>query len=146
VKLYLDANVVIYGHEADDYLKQAVLARLSQWVHGEQGDLATSAFSRLECRVVPLRNLDVALLADYDDFFMGDAVEIVEVSLPIIDRATELRAAYGFKSPDAIHLATALHVGASRFLTADATLQRCADIEVEVIRPSSIRPPLAGNH
>jgi predicted nucleic acid-binding protein len=33
---------------------------------------------------------------------------VLDVSAKVIDRATELRARHGFKSPDAIHLATAL--------------------------------------
>jgi uncharacterized protein len=133
VKLYLDSNVIIYGHEADETLKQYVLLRLAEWCANANGELVTSVFSRLECRVVPLRYNDSTLLAEYEDFFSGDAVEIVAVSLAIIDTATHLRAAHGFKSPDAIHLATALHVGAQRFLTADGTLRKCPGIEVEVL-------------
>jgi uncharacterized protein len=133
VKLYLDANVIIYGYEADPPLKHLVLTRLAEWCRSVDGELATSVFSRLECRVMPLRNGNGGLLAKYDDFFSGDAVEVVEITLPIIDLATTLRARHGFKSPDAIHLATALHIGASRFLTADAALKRCSGIDVEVI-------------
>lgn len=135
MKLYLDANIIIFGHEADDHLKQAVLRRLWDWCRNAEGRLVTSVFSRLECRVVPLRNADSGLLAEYDEFFVGDAVDIVDVSLEIVDAATLLRATHGFKSPDAIHLATALHVGAQRFLTADSSLQNCPGLEVEVFKP-----------
>jgi uncharacterized protein len=142
VKLYLDANVIIYGHEADENLKLLVLSRLARWFRETEGEVMTSGFSRLECRSIPLRNRDLQLLADYDDFFAGDAVQIVEVSREVIDKATDLRAKYGFKSPDAIHVATALHANATRFLTADVALARCQEIEVEIIRPID-RPPLA---
>jgi predicted nucleic acid-binding protein len=133
VKLYLDANVIIFGHEAEEPLRQAVLTRLGEWCIRPDGELVTSAFSRLEVRVVPLRNRDESLLAEYDEFFSGDAVEIVDVSVEILDLATTLRANHGFKSPDAIHLATALFVGAERFLTADTVLKKCPGIEVEMI-------------
>jgi predicted nucleic acid-binding protein len=133
VRLYLDANVIISGYEAEEPLKQVVLTRLSKWCADPDGRLITSIFSCLECRVLPLRNNDQTLLADYDDFFAGDAIEIVDVSRPIIDLATALRAAHGFKSPDAVHLATALHVGAERFLTADVSLRKCPDLNVELI-------------
>ena len=141
VKLYLDANIVILGHEGDEPLIQAVLGRLWQWCN-DGGSLVTSAFSRLECRVVPIRNRDDALLADFADFFLGDAVEIVEVSIPIIDRAAEFRAAHGFKSPDAIHFATAFEVGASRFFTADLGLHKCPGLEIELLPRPKWHPPL----
>jgi len=132
VKLYLDANIIIFGHEADDIVRQPVLARLSEWCALPEGELVTPVFSRLECRVIPLRNDDVKLLAEYDKFFAGAPVEIVEVSLPIIELATALRASHGFKAPDAVHLATALHIGAKRFFTADSRLKRCPGMEIEV--------------
>jgi predicted nucleic acid-binding protein len=140
VKLYLDANVIIYGHEAEESLKRTVLRRLAEWCEEADGELVSSAFSRLECRVAPLRHNDHLLLAEYDDFFAGDAVEIVDVTMAIIDRATELRARHSFKSPDSIHLATALHIGAKRFLTADAALRKCPGIDVDVISLPTISP------
>jgi len=133
VKLYLDANVIIYAYEADIALQQSVLKRLFEWCIVANGELVTSMFSRLECRAIPLRNDDRILLADYDDFFSGDAVELVDVSRAVIELATDLRAAHGFKSPDAIHLATAIHVGATRFMTADLALRRCPGIQFEIV-------------
>jgi predicted nucleic acid-binding protein len=134
VKLYLDANVIIFGHEADETLKQIVLNLLLDWCQ-RGGKVATSILSRLECRVIPLRTRNANLLADYDNFFNSAALEVVEISRPIIEVATGLRAQYGFKSPDAIHLASAIDAGAQRFLTADAALRKCTEIAVEVISP-----------
>jgi predicted nucleic acid-binding protein len=134
VKLYLDANVIIFGHEADESLKQLVLKRLLDWCQ-RGGEVATSILSRLECRVIPLRTRNASLLADYDDFFSSAALEVVDISRPIIELATELRAKYGFKSPDAIHLASAIDVGAQTFLTADVALRKCTEIAVEMISP-----------
>jgi predicted nucleic acid-binding protein len=58
---------------------------------------------------------------------------VVDVSADVIDRATDLRARHGFKTPDAIHLATALESAAAEFWTADAALSRCTDIAVTVL-------------
>jgi predicted nucleic acid-binding protein len=133
VKLYLDANVIIDAHEAADPLRQRVLNRLVAWCQTSSGELVTSLLSRLECRVIPLRQKDLALLAEYDRFFQGDAVEVVEITPSIIDLATSLRADHGYKSPDAIHLATAIQVGAQIFLTGDQALKKCLGIQVEVM-------------
>jgi predicted nucleic acid-binding protein len=135
VKLYLDANVIIYAHEASLALRNAVMQRLVDWCRRPDGNLVTSLFARLECKVVPLRNADAALLADYDRFFRGDAVEIVEITRDIIDLAAMLRAQHGFRSPDAIYLATALHLGVDLFLTADKALKKCPGLNVDVLAP-----------
>jgi predicted nucleic acid-binding protein len=108
VKLYLDANIIILGHEGEDLRKQTVLHRLWQCVSEDGGELITSAFSRLECLVLTLRSKDQALLADYDRFFGSESLTIVDVTTSVLTRAASLRAEYRFKTPDAIHLASAI--------------------------------------
>ncbi len=93
----------------------------------------TSRLSRLECRTKPLRAGDTGLLADYERFFTARRLLIAELSAAVVERATELRARYGFKTPDALHLATALIQRAGTFLTGDAALARCTELTVEVV-------------
>jgi len=57
--------------------------------------------------------------------------EIVPPDFEIAVRAAKLRGIHGLRAPDALLLATALHAGASAFLTNDATLKR---VEVEGIK------------
>jgi len=83
----------------------------------------------------PLRSGDVALLGRYDAFFRRRRLRLVDVSASVIERATDLRARYRFKTPDAIHLASAIEVQADLFLTGDADLQRCTEVRVEVLQP-----------
>ena len=132
MRLYLDANSIIYSVEG----VPAFQARVAGWVRQveeEAGLLITSRLSLLECRVGPLRQGDAATLARYDDFFSGDNLGVFDISSDVIDRATDLRVRYGFRSPDAIHLATALLIEANVFLTADARLARCAEMRVVVL-------------
>ena len=128
---YLDACSIIYLTEGALAWRSAVEARLR--VLPVTAGLVTSRISRLECRSKPIRDRDAALLARYDQTFA--AARFVEMSAPIIERATELRARYGFRSPDAIHLATAIDAGAIVFITGDASLTRCADVAVDVLTP-----------
>ncbi|HEY6459161.1 MAG TPA: PIN domain-containing protein [Polyangiaceae bacterium] len=99
---YLDASAIIYLVEGTAIAR----ARVGQCaVLAEQdpaGRILTSQLARLECRVKPLRDGNAALLATYDGFFTRTRLELVDVSAPAIDRATELRARYGFKTRDAI--------------------------------------------
>lgn len=129
---YLDACSLIYLTEGAAGWRSLVEARL-RTLPATAG-LMTSRISRLECRSKPTRDRDAALLARYDAAFAR--TRIVDVTAPIIERATELRARYGFRSPDAIHLATAINEGADVFITGDAALARCTEIAVDVLTPT----------
>ena len=92
-----------------------------------------SRLARLECRVKPLRNNNPILLGEYDAVSGAGRFALLDVTAAVLDRATELRARHGFKVPDAIHLASAIEAGADAFLTGDAGLAKCPDVNVEVI-------------
>jgi predicted nucleic acid-binding protein len=66
-------------------------------------------------------------------FFTAQRFRFAEISSAVVESATDIRAKYGFKTPDAIHLATAILERADTFLTGDAQLGKCKDIRVEVI-------------
>lgn len=83
------------------------------------------------------RDSDRDLLRRYDSLFGASRGAVLDVSAKVIDRATELRARYGFKSPDAIHLATALDCAVAEFWTGDAALSRCTDVPVTVLVPAA---------
>ena len=76
---------------------------------------------------------DATLLSLYDTFFASAELVVAEVTAPVIDTATRLRASYNFRSPDAIHLARAIEFSASAFLTGDAALARCTELTVEIL-------------
>ena len=100
---------------------------------GVSGALVTSRLTRLESRSKPLRAGDHATLAQFDVFFAGVELVLADVSAVVIERATDLRAKYNLKTPDALHYATAVEVGATVFLTGDRGLARCVEVPVEVL-------------
>jgi len=130
--IYLDANVVIRLVEGDAATLAPLAARL-QPLLGVANSVLTSRLSRIECRTKPLQNQDAKTLAQFEVFFSGVELALAEVSATVIERATELRAKYGLKTPDALHYATAIEFGAKVFLTGDKTFVRCNEIPVEVI-------------
>jgi predicted nucleic acid-binding protein len=97
--------------------------------------LTASDLTRMECRVKPLREGNVDLLKDYDDFFASAVAKIMALSREVMDRATEIRARYSFKTPDAVHLAAAVAANCNVFLTNDHRLDRFPDIAIEVVMP-----------
>jgi len=132
-RIYLDANSIIYLVEAVDPFHAIVAARLLSHRTNPESRIVTSRLSRLECRIQPLRNADTHLLAKYTDFFSMERIIICEVTAGVIERATDLRVRYNFKTPDAIHLATAIEEKADLFLTGDKALARCVEVKVEVL-------------
>jgi predicted nucleic acid-binding protein len=133
MRLYIDACCIIYAVEGLPQFRDPLLARFIQLEADPDGVLITSRLSRLECRVKPLRDQRQDLLSNYDGFFARRPLILAEISAAVVERATTLRALHRFKTPDAIHLATAIEAGADTFLTDDAGLTRCPDVHVEVI-------------
>ncbi len=132
VRVYLDAAPVI--HAVEDVSPYAPVVDTLLSASGVVQ--IASDLTRLECRIKPLRNGDAALLKDYDNYFHAAVAEIVILSREVIDRAAEIRATYGFRTPDAIHLAAAVVSGCEVFLTNDHRLDRFADITIKIIQPS----------
>ncbi len=92
--------------------------------------LVVSELTRLECRIVPIRRGDSALLEDFDEFFTDYIDEVVALTREVIDKATEFRAQYGYKTLDSIHLSAVLVAGCDVFLTNDLRLKGFADVQV----------------
>jgi predicted nucleic acid-binding protein len=130
--IYLDANVVIRPVEGDAATLAPLAARLAPAL-GAPGSLVTSRLTRLECRSKPLRAGDRATLSRYDVFIAGVELVLAEVTPAVVERATELRARYNLKTPDALHYDTATEGGAAVFLTGDRGLARCTEVPVEVL-------------
>ena len=128
--IYLDTNSIIYLIEGDAAAKSSVLSAIA--ARGPML-LCTSRLARLECRVKPLKDADALLLDVYDRFLGRTNLVLFDVSADVIDRATELRARYNFRTPDAIHLATALVHRVSVYLTGDKQLARCSEVSVQLI-------------
>jgi predicted nucleic acid-binding protein len=112
----------------------AVAARLLLHRTDPQSRIITSRLSRLECRVQPLRNAFIRLLEEYDAFFSRERLVLSEVTAAVIERASDLRTRHNFKTPDAIHLATAIEEKADLFLTGDEGLARCTEVKVDVLK------------
>ena len=126
--IYLDANVIIRFVEGDPAAREPIRERLA----GQSG-ITTSQLSRMECRCQPIRQGNTSLLALYDTFFAGRDLQVSEIDARVIDEATEIRARFNLKSPDAIHLAAATVAKVAVFLTGDKLLARFDGIAVEVI-------------
>lgn len=133
--IYADAGIIMRLIEGAATVRNPIEARLQE-LRSQSPLLLTSRLSRLECRCKALRNRQEHLLQLYDEFFAGPEVKIGEIGAAVIERATELRAAFGFKTPDAIHAATAMLAGAWEFWTADRDFLRCPELKASLFDAS----------
>ncbi len=127
--VYLDACTLIYLVEGDVALVESVVRIIDR----DDVRLVTSQLTRLECRVQPLRVGDVDLLGQYERVFAAADLSLIEVTEAILEGATEIRAKLGLKTPDAIHAATAIEVGADLFVTGDDAFTRVRELRVELV-------------
>ena len=129
--IYADSNIIIRLIEGDALARLSLEGRLNA-LRGTGRFLLTSQLSRLECRTKPLRTADNQLLALYDFFFASLEVTVLPLSVSVVDKATALRAELQIKTPDALHLASAILWGATAFLTGDKELQKCKELPIEL--------------
>lgn len=121
--VYLDSNIFIYaveGFERYAELCKAILKAVEEMkIHA-----VTSELTLTEVLVGPFKAKDRELSKLNEDLLdTQDDLEMARVSRPILVKAAELRADLGLKSPDAIHVATALVHNSEFFFTADMSLR-----------------------
>ena len=110
-----DADVLIYAVEVGNPLGEAVAALFDS---GEAVDRAVGVGSVLlmpEVLTKPLRDGAVDVLVALRQLL--SQLDLREVTERVASLSVTLAAAYGLRAADAIHLATAVHTGADRFIT-----------------------------
>ena len=133
VIVFLDSSALIYYFEGAPPYRDAVLEALREIkALNPEAIVAISRLGVMECRVKPLREGNLALLALYDAFFK-QAV-IVELSAVVVDVATHLRVSTALKTPDALQAASALSFAtACTFVTGDAGFARVPQLVVRQV-------------
>ncbi len=132
-KIYLDANCFIYSVERIDPYRE-ILDTLWQAVSGGQIMVITSELTLLEVLVKPLKVGDITtatifrtVLRHFPDVYM------LPISQNILEESARLRATIGLKTPDALHVATAILSDCVLFLTNDYAFRRVSELNVVVL-------------
>lgn len=131
--LYLDTAPIIYSVEKHvDYL--ALMHPV--WLASQRGEISliTSELTLLETLVAPIKNGNHSLAAAYERILIATEVHSIPISSQVLRKAANLRAQNNFKTPDAIHAATALVHGCDLFITNDAAFRRISGLTVEVLK------------
>lgn len=84
-----------------------------------------------EVLIQPLRAGDTALTKRYEAVLTNSRnFRLVPLTTAIAHLAADIRARYNLKTPDAIHVATAIDAGCDGFLTNDTDIKRITEIKV----------------
>lgn len=133
LQIYLDANVTIYFVE----LVEPYFTRLKTLMIDPDGapriTCSINELLLMEVRVKPMRDGNLALLSRFERYFEIFANQSVAIDKSVFELATQLRVQHNIKTPDALHLAAAIHAGCDQFWTTDDRLAKAAHGHIEVI-------------
>ncbi len=122
LKIYLDSCLVIYlieEHPVFSLILENLIARQTDLI------IAVSNLTAMECLVMPLRNSNRILIEKFENWFKQ--VQTVSLEKKIFYQAAQLRADFtSLKTPDALHLATAVYHSCDEFWTNDNRLDKVA--------------------
>ena len=122
-RVYLDTNIFIYALEG--YPEFApVLAELFEAIDQGEVQAVTSELTLAETLVKPFMDGSVERQQAYQQSLQSSpGLTLVPVSRAVLVEAARLRAAHGFRLPDAIHVASARLASCSRFISNDKQLK-----------------------
>lgn len=134
----LDTSVLIYHANNDPNFGEAATHILDFITRGEQQGII-SAIAVTE--FLSLRPLHRQSATERNKLWQRllawilniPNVEIVPIDATIAAEAAKLRQSYGFKTPDALHLACAITARADVFITNDQKLRKCKEITVKML-------------
>jgi predicted nucleic acid-binding protein len=131
--VYLDANGFIYSIERIDPYR-SILDTLWLTVSAGHVTIVTSELTLLEVLVKPLKVGDATTATLFRTVLKHTPdVQMLHITQSVLESAANLRATLGMKTPDAIHLATALLNGSKLFVTNDSAFRRVTDLTVTVL-------------
>ncbi len=129
-KVYLDSCLIISLIDGDAIQRQLLKQQLPKHA------IYSSELARLETRLLAIRTQNQGSLQKFDSFFA--ACKMIVLNRPVFEQATLLRANSNLKTPDAIHLAAAIHAGCQEFWTDDKQLKAIASQSLKVVDWSAL--------
>lgn len=131
--VYVDANVLIYSVEKIDPYWPLLQPMWQAVQHGHS--IVSSELVILETLVKPRKDGNSILESTFRQVLFGSRdMQLIPISVQILDQAASLRATNGLKPPDAIHAATALSISCALFVTNDPAFKRINTLPVAVLR------------
>jgi predicted nucleic acid-binding protein len=130
--IYFDTAPIIYSVEKhDDYWH--LLLPLWRSLKSQEIAIVTSELTLLETLIQPIRQSNQTLITAYETLLTKTEINVFPITRDVLREAANLRAKQNFKTPDAIHSATAAAANCTYFLTNDSAFQRLSSLQVIVL-------------
>lgn len=130
--VYVDTSTVIYSVEKfPEYVP--LLAPLWLKLQAGEIEIVSSELILMETLVLPLRNSNSILINAYEQLLISSEMRLIPISQSILRQAANLRATSNLKTPDAIHVATALSVSCNQFITNDKGFRNVPGLPVVIL-------------
>ena len=126
----IDTMIFIY-HFEDHPQYSHITERIFDAIEHGKYKAVTSVITLIEILVKPKRDGNLTAAKDYKDLLLTfPNLKIFDLDLKISDVASDLRARYAIKTPDAIQIATAVCGGSKSFITNDESLKKVEEVRV----------------
>ncbi|MBI2415727.1 MAG: type II toxin-antitoxin system VapC family toxin [Candidatus Kerfeldbacteria bacterium] len=128
-----DSSIFVYLLESHRRYYSTVRKLFLEVESGEnQGIFANIGLIELLTGPKQLGRYDIAY--EYKNYIQNfPNLIITELNEPIVNFASDLRGRYRIKTPDAVHLASAIVYGADVFITNDKALKKVREVAVKVL-------------
>lgn len=133
-RIYLDTSPFVYFIEVNQEFSPLVRPIMLAINSGERVGLC-SYLTLIELLVKPIADRRTDLVRIYRTALLEDVnLQLFDVGRSVAEEAARIGATYGYKTPDAILLATALLQRADVFVTNDIKLRRFPEVPVVVLK------------
>ena len=135
------APFIYYTERRTGYIEK--MQSIFTHIHASRIQVVTSVVTLTETLMKPLKEQDLDLVETYRRMlYSSQEIELAPITVQIADSAANLRARYNLRTPNALHIATAIVTGCDAFLTNDAGFKRVTEISVLVLDELELDPPI----
>ena len=134
IRTFIDAGVLIYAARGQNEIAELAL----QVLEDDQREFASSIFVKLEVLPKAIYNQQSSEIKFYETFFQAVTYWSNDIK-NIIKNAYQESSQFGLGAMDALHIAAAVSVGATEFITNEKphkSIHRTQSIKVISIHPS----------
>ncbi len=132
-QLYIEtAPIIYYAEDHHDYSDkmQAIFLRVNMG----SIEAVTSVITLTETLAKPLKTGDKIVEQAYRSLLQHTQnIRLIPIDADVAERAADFRARYNLRTPDALHLATALASSCQAFLTNDLTFRRVSELSILIL-------------
>jgi predicted nucleic acid-binding protein len=133
-RVYMDTMIFIYLMEGYSKLEAQLLEIRDSFLNKE-AEFFTSDLTLCEVLVIPFKLNNEIMIAQYRNFIeQSGAIGLRSITRATYVQAAVFRAQFGLKTPDAVHVSSAVETGCNIFLTNDKPIKVPESIKIVLLK------------